>query len=73
MTLLTKGRRTIIQGGDVMARKTGITRLLSTKEKVVITLTANGISDPDISEVLNLRQGNIRQFRLKALRKLKEQ
>jgi len=56
-----------------MARKTGITRLLSTKEKVVITLTANGISDPDISEVLNLRQGNIRQFRLKALRKLKEQ
>jgi DNA-binding NarL/FixJ family response regulator len=56
-----------------VAKKSGMTRLLSTKERVVLTLTANGINDTEISEILNLQQGNIRQFRFKALRKLREQ
>jgi DNA-binding NarL/FixJ family response regulator len=55
-----------------VGKKSGIIRLLSTKEKVILTLTASGISDPEISQTLGLKQNNIRQFRIKALKKLRE-
>jgi len=56
-----------------MARKSGIARLLNLKERVVLSLSANGHSDTDISDVLNLQQNNVRQLRRKGLLKLKEQ
>jgi len=55
-----------------MARKSGIARLLNLKERVILGLSANGHSDTEISDVLNLQQNNVRQFRRKALLKLKE-
>ena len=56
-----------------MARKSGFIRLLNLKERVVLNLSANGHSDTEISDVLNLQQNNVRQLRRKGLLKLKEQ
>lgn len=56
-----------------MARKTGIVRKLTLKERVVLGLSCNGHADPEISQTIGLKENNIRQLRRNALRKLKEE
>lgn len=56
-----------------MARKSGLVRKLTSKEKVVVGLSALlDVSDVELAETLSTNQGALRQIRLKALRKLRE-
>jgi len=57
-----------------MARKSGFVRKLTSKERVVVGLSALlGVGDAGLAETLHTSQGSVRQVRLKALRKLREQ
>lgn len=57
-----------------MARKSGFVRMLTPKERTVVGLSALlGVDDAGLAEVLSTNQGALRQIRLKALRKLREQ
>jgi len=56
-----------------MARKSGLVRMLTAKERVVVGLSALlDIGDAGLAEILETSQVALRQIRLKALRKLRE-
>jgi len=56
-----------------MGRKSGFVRMLTSKERTVVGLSALiGVGDAELAEILSTSQGALRQIRLKALRKLKE-
>ena len=53
-----------------MARKSGLVRMLTAKERVVVGLSALlDIGDAGLAEILETSQVALRQIRLKALRK----
>lgn len=56
-----------------MARKSGLVRILTLKERTILGLSALlGIGDAELAEILGTSQVALRQVRLKALRKLRE-